>query len=140
MHIAVIPRTQWLEEFLVERDMVLDPKEPKVLHYFGTSERVLKGLIKKLKPDFVITHSRDFFNIKNVSLAYLWLSERKDIFSSPTIFTTSVSLTQEYFRRLSLQKRIVEIFRTSENRTAQSGRSKRLKAFWKKFKDLMFWH
>lgn len=141
MHVAVIPKTKWLENFLVKRGMVLDLREPKVLHYMGTSERILKGMIKKMKPDFVITHNQQFFKLRSVPLAYLKLSNRNEIFIPGTIYTTSVPLTREYFKRLSLQKKIIEVSKIKKQVSSPFtlGLRKGFKKTWSKFKETMLW-
>ena len=138
MRVYVIPPAKWLSDFLEERGMTLDPKEPKVLHYFGTSERILRAFLKKLRPDFLVTHTKDFFHVSPIPQAYFPVSKKEDIFGSPTIYTTSVSLTQTYFRRLSLQKRIIKVVSPVKKKSNKKFKEK-IKGAFQKFKEIMVW-
>lgn len=127
-----------MEFYKTRPDFTIDDDYPQILHFFDTNVSALKGLIKKKKPDLIISHFRSFFaEIKSAEI-YWAVHSRTDIFTSTSVLTNSPKLCKIYFKRIGLQKMINSILEKKKNPENDSSRTLKF-TLWNRLCEIMMW-
>ena len=103
MRIKVYPKTSFFVEYFKRRGIKLVDSQPHTLHYVGDSLSELKSLLKKDKPDFLVTHSRSFLDKIKYFQAYQPLSSLDDLLRITKVITNKLILARTYYEKLGLQ-------------------------------------
>lgn len=109
LRIKFFPQIDYFAEFLQKKNLIVGKDRPNVLHYFGSDLKELKGLIKKEKPDFLITHKIKTFKVFDVPQAFHLLNSKLDLARGKKIYTTSLGLCNLYYQKLGLPVEIIEV-------------------------------
>jgi len=121
------PPKDFLIAFLATRNVNVVEDKEQILHYFGSSFKELKSLIKADKPDLVIINSPDL-EINEEDLQFCNyvvdpISSDKDLYQNATVKTNNARLCQIYYRKLDLQRRMTIFYReiqpTSSSRAGE---------------------
>ena len=125
--IRCYPPKDFMVSFLATRNVNIVEDKEQILHYFGSSFRELKSLIKADKPDLVIINSSDL-DINEEELQFCnyvidMVTSDKDIYQNAAVRTNCPSLCQIYYRKLDLQRRMTIFYReiqpTSSSRAGE---------------------
>jgi len=99
--------------FLATRNIKLVDEKEDVLHYFGSSYRELKSLVKADKPDLVVIHHPDFYVDEDRIQWFHYVIDPitcdNEIYLSKNIRTNNAKLCQIYYRKLGLM-RTMDVF------------------------------
>lgn len=131
--IKVFPMQDYYSAFLATREIKCSEDNEDILHYFGESKRELKKLINKDKVQFIIIHNSNFpWQELDVPFAYDHVTKSNDIFKKNEVYTNCVEAAKMYYRKLGLQKDLLEYKRPKKNN------SKKVFSF-EKIKEIMMW-
>jgi len=145
LKVKCFPETKFFLDFLKSRGVVLTDKNPNVLHFFGTNKKQLAKLLKKDKPDFLITHKKEFFKDFKCFQAFHFLKDKADLERISKVYTNQFELARTYYQILGLQVYFKTI--PSGNRKANARREVnflwrlgfQLVHLYQKFKDYLMW-
>lgn len=116
----VYPQKDYYISFLNSRGIIIADKREHALHYFGKSNRELKSLIKKDRPDIAILHNDQLY-IKEYDFPFIYdpINTEKDIYNKSEILTNNYELAKLYYRKLALAKsiRLQEVKLTSQEKS-----------------------
>lgn len=149
LRVKCVPKVNYLFNFLVAKGFLMVDENPNILHYSGTNLKELKALVKKDRPDLLITHSISVFKTLDIPQVYHPLHQKIDLERISKIYTNKLSLCRHYYERLGLQEeiKIVPSLKKKESKWEVnflkcSGYSFRnlLDSYWKTFKRFMNWN
>ena len=142
LRVKIYPSNEFLENLLKSKGVPIVEDNPQILHFGGHDKKDLKRLVKKYKPDLLITHSFPSFDLIDCMQIYHPLNEALDLIKRPKIYTNALPLCKNYYRRLGIQ---AEIITFPSNKKKAGYHDFYLKAMGKaqsiqkSFKDLMLW-
>jgi hypothetical protein len=136
--IRCYPPKDFFVAFLATRNVNIVEDKEQILHYFGSSFKELKSLIKADKPDLVVINSTDL-EINEEDLQFCNyvvdpVSSDKDIYQNATVRTNNARLCQIYYRKLDLQRRMTIFYREIEPTS-----SSRASDYLNRFIKFMHW-
>ena len=97
--IKVHPPKDYFIAFLNTRGIPIVSEDPEVLHYFGSSYRELKKLVKEDAPDLTVIHHPDAMNGRkelDFIFVYDYITHEKDIYRKKQQFKEQL---ENYFHR-----------------------------------------
>ena len=124
--------------FQATRNVILVEDKANVLHYFGTSFRELKRMVRSEKPDLVVINSSDV-DIDEEELQFCnyvidIVTCDKDIYGNQAVNTNNAQLCQLYYRKLGLQRKMNVYYKEQEPVSEHTAGK-----LWLKFVKFMRW-
>ena len=147
LKIKVFPVVDYLYAFIQTRGLEIVEHAPQILHYTGVSLKDLKVLLKEDKPDLLIIHSKEFYKeIESFHESVWWVYHpvrvEKDLYQTKILWTNSHTLCQAYYQKLGIQADI-KVLPRKKKRTRDEIKFAsplgKIKSFWLKFCQMMYW-
>jgi hypothetical protein len=141
LRVKIYPADEALENLLTMKGVPLVDDNPQVFHYCGHDKKDLKRLIKKYKPDFLINHIFPSFDIIDCKQAYHPLEDSLGFIKRPIIYTNSLPLSKNYYKRLGVQAEFIVIpsFKKVNHWNKILMIKSKVRNIKKSLKDLMLW-
>lgn len=93
----------FLYAFLQTRGFQMVNNNPTILHYTGTNPKELKRMVRKDRPDLLITHSIPAFDLVDTIQVFHPLKNKSDFLRVKKVLTNRVQLAKHYYEKLGLQ-------------------------------------